>query len=72
MVMFLKLAKCPSDDDLSKFINRKEVFGVVCQDFCEAYCRFRYLDAGWPGATYDLTAYKQNDMYLIFKDTFLP
>jgi hypothetical protein len=45
------------------FKNRKGYYGFIVQAFCDAYCKFRVFGIGWPGATPDITAYKQTDLY---------
>ena len=52
------------DEKPSKiYINRKGFFALLVQAFCGAYTRFWYFNVGWPGATNDITAYKQTELY---------
>jgi hypothetical protein len=45
------------------YMNRKGFFALLVQAFCGAYTTFWYFNVGWPGATNDITAYKQTDLY---------
>jgi hypothetical protein len=45
------------------YMNRKGFFALLVQAFCGAYIKFWYFNVGWPGATNDITAYKQTDLY---------
>jgi hypothetical protein len=58
--------------DVGAFRNRKGCFGLICQAFCDAECRFRYWDVQWPGATPDITCYKQTALYNLFTSLKIP
>jgi hypothetical protein len=58
------------DDDA--FRNRKGYFGLIVQAFCDAFCMFRYFEMSWPGATPDITAYKQTALYRMFMAGTIP
>jgi DDE superfamily endonuclease len=45
------------------YVNRKGFFALLVQAFCGAYTKFWYFNVGWPGATNDITAYKQTELY---------
>ena len=45
------------------YMNRKGFFALLVQAFCGAYTKFWYFNVGWPGATNDIIAYKQTDLY---------
>ena len=49
------------------FMNRKGFFALLVQAFCGAYTKFWYFNVGWPGATNDITAYKQTEVHLCFQ-----
>ena len=58
----------PSVSDLrgrpiSIFRNRKGIWGVVAQAFCDAYTRFAMFDIKWPGGTNDIVAYAMSTLY---------
>jgi hypothetical protein len=46
------------------YINRKGFFALLVQAFCGAHTNFWYFRVGWPGATNDITAYKQTPLHL--------
>jgi hypothetical protein len=46
------------------FYNRKGFPAVLVQAFCDAFCRFSYWMCNWPGATNDITAYRQTTPYI--------
>lgn len=45
------------------YMNRKGFFALLVQAFCGAHTNFWYFRVGWPGATNDITAYKQTDLH---------
>ena len=47
------------------YMNRKGFFALLVQAFCGAHTNFWYFHVGWPGATNDITAYKQTSLYQI-------
>lgn len=55
--------------DITHFRNRKGCFGIICEAFCDAYRIFRVVEIKWPGATNDITAYKQTDLYLCWRSS---
>lgn len=57
----------PSEHDLrgraiSLFRNRKGLWGLIAQGFCDAYTRFSVFDVKWPGGTNDIVAYNMTDL----------
>jgi hypothetical protein len=60
------------DLDVAGFRNRKGYFALVVQAFCDAYGKFRYFDIRWPGATPDITCYKQTTLYELFMSGKVP
>ena len=44
-------------------MNRTRFLALLVQAFCGASIKFWYFNMGWPGATNDITAYKQTDVY---------
>ena len=44
-------------------MNRKGFFALLVQAFCGAHTNFWYFRVGWPGATNDITAYKQTSLH---------
>lgn len=44
-------------------MNRKGFFALLVQAFCGAHTNFWFFGVGWPGATNDITAYKQTSLY---------
>jgi DDE superfamily endonuclease len=45
------------------YMNRKGFFALLVQAFCGAHTNFWYFCVGWPGATNDITAYKQTSLH---------
>ena len=45
------------------YMNRKGFFALLVQAFCGAHTNFWYFRVGWPGATNDITAYKQTPLH---------
>ena len=45
------------------YMNRKGFFALLVQAFCGADTNFWYFRVGWPGATNDITAYKQTPLH---------
>lgn len=45
------------------YMNRKGFFALLIQAFCGAHTNFWYFKVGWPGATNDITAYKQTKLH---------
>ena len=58
--------------DLANFRNRKGYYAVIAQAFCDSDTKFRYLEISWPGATSDITAYKQTKLFRMFQDGTIP
>lgn len=54
------------------YMNRKGFFALLIQAFCGAYTRFWYFNVGWPGATNDIIAYKQTELYLAATQNTIP
>ena len=44
------------------FRNRKNIWAVNAQGFCDANTRFGVLDCKWPGGTNDIVAYNMTDL----------
>lgn len=44
------------------FRNRKGLWGLIAQGFCDAHTRFCVLDVKWPGGTNDVVAYRMTDL----------
>ena len=44
----------------------------IFQAFCGAYTKFWYFNVGWPGATNDITAYKQTEVYFRAVNNTIP
>ena len=69
--------KAPTDNDrreidMAKYKNRKGFFGVIVQAFCDVDTKFHFWECYWPGATPDLTAYKQTSLFSRFDQGRLP
>ena len=54
------------------YMNRKGFFALLVQAFCGAHTNFWYFRVGWPGATNDITAYKQTSLYQKSTNRTLP
>ena len=59
--------KCLRGRPISIFRNRKAMWGLIAQAFCDASTKFHVFDVRWPGGTNDIIAYKMTDLY--FKAT---
>jgi DDE superfamily endonuclease len=59
--------KCLRGRPISVFRNRKSLWGVIVQAFCDAFTKFHVFDVKWPGGTNDIIAYKMTDLF--FKAT---
>lgn len=55
--------KCLRNRPISIFRNRKNMWGVIVQAFCDAFTKFHVFDVKWPGGTNDIIAYKMTDLY---------
>ena len=47
---------------ISIFRNRKGLWGLIAQGFCDAYTSFSVFDVTWPGGTNDIVAYNMSDL----------
>lgn len=54
------------------YMNRKGFFALLVQAFCGAHTNFWYFRIGWPGATNDITAYKQTSLHQNSTNKALP
>jgi hypothetical protein len=52
---------------VSAFRNRKGYYALLMQAFCDAKTRFKFIEISWPGATGDLTAYLQTELFRLFE-----
>ena len=46
---------------ISIFRNRKSMWGLIVQAFCDAHTKFHVFDISWPGGTNDIVAYSMTD-----------
>ena len=44
---------------ISIFRNRKSMWGLIVQAFCDAHTKFHVFDISWPGGTSGIVAYLQ-------------
>jgi hypothetical protein len=56
-------AKCLRGRPISIFRNRKSLWGLIVQAFCDAFTKFHVFDVKWPGGTNDIIAYKMTDLH---------
>jgi hypothetical protein len=54
------------------FRNRKGLWGLIAQGFCNANTRFSVFDVKWPGGTNDIIAYNMTDLCAKAKSDFFP
>ena len=59
-------------ESAKNYMNRKGFFALLVQAFCGAYTKFWYFNVGWPGATNDITAYKQTPLYFAAVNNRMP
>lgn len=57
---------------ISIFRNRKGIWGLIAQGFCDANTRFSVFDVKWPGGTNDIVAYNMTDLCAKAKSDFFP
>ena len=57
---------------IAVFRNRKGLWGLIAQGFCDANTRFSVLDVKWPGGTNDIIAYNMTDLCAKAKAGFFP
>ena len=57
---------------LGNLWNLGGYYALIAQAFCDAHARFKYFEISWPGATADITAYKQTTLYRLFEDGIIP
>lgn len=57
---------------ISIFRNRKGLWGLIAQGFCDAHTRFSVLDVKWPGGTNDIVAYRMTDLCMKANNNFFP
>ena len=64
VVQIIEPVKSDLDGRPSKiYMNRKGFFALLVQAFCGAHTNFWFFRVGWPGATNDITAYKQTALH---------
>lgn len=57
--------------EATTYLNRKGFWALIVQAFCDCYGRFIDFECSWPGATCDVTAYKQSDMFqFVYSENF--
>jgi hypothetical protein len=52
--------------------NRKGFWGVISQVACDANAKVRYVQTDWPGATNDLSCFRETALFALLKDKQLP
>lgn len=57
---------------ISIFRNRKGLWGLIAQGFCDAHTRFSVLDVKWPGGTNDIVAYRMTELCMKANNDFFP
>ena len=67
----------PSEADLkgraiSIFRNRKGLWGLIAQGFCDAHTRFSVFDIKRPGGTNDIVAYRMTELCAKAESGFFP
>jgi hypothetical protein len=60
------------DISLASFRNRKGFFALICQAFCDCNAKFRMFEIAWPGSTNDIIAYRQSNLYKLYKEGKVP
>jgi hypothetical protein len=48
---------------VTNYLNRKSFWALIAQAFCDSNCHFLFFACSWPGATNDVTAYAQTELY---------
>jgi hypothetical protein len=58
--------------EVSCYRNRKGVWGLISQVACVANAKIRFVQTDWPGATNDLTCFRETALFMLLKSDNLP
>jgi len=58
-------AKHLQGQDVACYRNRKEVWGLISQVGCDANAKTRFVQTDWPGATNDLSCFRETPLFLM-------
>jgi hypothetical protein len=65
-------AKDLNGQEVSCYRNRKGVWGLISQVACDANAKIRFVQTDWPGATNDLSCFRETPLFLLLKSQDLP
>jgi hypothetical protein len=65
-------AKDLNGQEVSCYRNRKGVWGLISQVGCDANAKIRYVQTDWPGATNDLSCFRESPLFLFLKSQDSP
>jgi len=52
--------------------NRKGYWGLISQVACDSNAKVRFVQTDWPGATNDLSCFKETKIYSLLRSNLLP
>ncbi len=58
--------------EVSCYRNRKGVWGLISQVACDANAKIRFVQTDWPGATNDLTCFRETALFMLLKSDNFP
>jgi hypothetical protein len=65
-------AKQLQGQDVGCYRNCKGVWGLISQVGCDANAKIRFVQTDWPGATNDLSCFRETSLFLMLKNRQLP
>jgi hypothetical protein len=65
-------AKHLQGQDVACYRNQKGVWGLISQVGCDANAKIRFIQTDWPGATNDLSCFRETPLFLMLKNRQLP
>jgi len=61
-------AKDLNGQEVSCYRNRKGVWGLISQVACDANAKIRFVQTDWPGATNDVTCFRETALFNLLKN----
>jgi hypothetical protein len=65
-------AKHLQGQEVGCYRNRKGVWGLISQVGCDANAKVGFVQTDWPGATNDLSCFRETPLFLLLKNKELP
>jgi hypothetical protein len=60
-------AKHLQGQDVACYRNREGVWGLISRIGCDANAKIRFVQTDWPGATNDLSCFRETPLFLMLK-----